>query len=168
AQAARLGPGTEPGVTLGPVQNLPQYERVKQLIAATRAAGHRFLTGGDLPDGPGYFIPPTVVDNPPDDARVVVEEPFGPIVPLLRFADVDEVVRRANDSPYGLGASVWSSDATKARAIGARLQAGTVWINNVHLLDPLAPFAGHKQSGIGIENGLEGLLEFTAVQTLVG
>ncbi|MDM0103430.1 aldehyde dehydrogenase family protein [Variovorax sp. J22R24] len=168
AKATPMGPGTKEGVMLGPVQNRPQYERVKELIAATRDAGHRFLAGGEVPDGPGYFIPPAVVDNPPDDARVVVEEPFGPIVPLLRFSDVDEVVRRANDSEFGLGGSVWSSDVAQARAIGARLEVGTVWINSVHLLDPQSPFAGRKQSGIGVENGIEGLLEFTTTQTMVG
>ncbi|MEJ8847615.1 aldehyde dehydrogenase family protein [Variovorax rhizosphaerae] len=168
AKAAPMGAGTQEGVMLGPVQNRPQYERVKELIAATRDAGHSFLAGGDVPEGPGYFIPPTVVDNPPDDARVVVEEPFGPIVPLLRFSDVDEVVRRANDSEFGLGGSVWSGDVAQAKAIGARLETGTVWINSVQLLDPLSPFAGRKQSGIGVENGIEGLLEFTAVQTMVG
>jgi aldehyde dehydrogenase (NAD+) len=168
AKAAPMGPGTTEGVVLGPVQNRPQYERVKDLIAATRDAGHTFLAGGDVPEGSGYFIPPTVVDNPPDDARIVVEEPFGPIVPLLRFTDVDDVVRRANDSEFGLGGSVWSNDLAQARAIGARLETGTVWINNVQLLDPLSPFAGRKQSGIGVENGVEGLLEFTAIQTMVG
>ena len=111
-----MGPGTQEGVLLGPVQNRPQYERVKELIAATHAAGHRFLAGGEVSGGPGYFIPPAVVDNPPDDARVVVEEPFGPIVPLLRFSEVDEVVRRANDSEFGLGGSVWSNDLAQARA----------------------------------------------------
>ena len=168
AKAAPMGPGTQEGVMLGPVQNRPQYERVKELIAATRAAGHRFLAGGEVPAGPGYFIPPAVVDNPPDDARVVVEEPFGPIVPLLRFSEVDEVVRRANDSEFGLGGSVWSNDLAQARAIGARLEVGTVWINSVHLLDPQSPFAGRKQSGVGVENGIEGLLEFTTPQTMVG
>lgn len=168
ARAARMGPGLQEGVMLGPVQNRLQYERVKDLIADTRAAGHRFLLGGDVPQGPGYFIPPAVVDNPPDNARVVKEEPFGPIVPLLRYATVDEAVRRANDSEFGLAASVWSRDADQARAVGARLQAGTVWINAIQLLDPMAPFGGRKQSGIGIENGLEGLLEYTAIQTMVG
>ncbi len=100
-------------------------------------------------------------------ARIVLEEPFGPIVPLLRFSDVDEVVRRANDSEFGLGGSVWSGDVEQARAIGARLETGTVWINSVQLLDPLSPFAGRKQSGIGVENGMEGLLEFTSLQTMV-
>ncbi len=168
AKATPMGPGTQEGVVLGPVQNRPQYERVKELIEATREAGHSFLAGGEVPEGPGYFIPPTVVDNPPDDSRIVVEEPFGPIVPLLRFSDVDDVVRRANDSEFGLGASVWSNDLEQARAIGVRLETGTVWINSVQLLDPHAPFAGRKQSGIGVENGIEGLLEYTAIQTTVG
>lgn len=167
AKSARIGSGTDEGVVLGPVQNRLQYERVKELITATRAAGHRFLTGGEIPPGPGYFIPPAVVDNPPDDSRVVVEEPFGPIVPLLRFSGVDEVVRRANQSDFGLGASVWSGDVAQAKAIATRLEVGMVWINQIHLLDPLSPFAGRKQSGIGVENGVEGLSEFTAIQTLV-
>ncbi|WP_213954831.1 MULTISPECIES: aldehyde dehydrogenase family protein [unclassified Variovorax] len=167
AEAARVGNGLDEAVMLGPVQNRLQYERVRELIAATRDAGQRFLTGGSMTDGPGYFIAPTVVDNPPDDARVVVEEPFGPIVPLLRFSGIDEVVRRANATEFGLGASVWSTDIAAARSIGERLEVGTVWINSVHLLDPHAPFAGRKQSGLGIENGPEGLLEFTAIQTMV-
>ncbi|SFM18370.1 aldehyde dehydrogenase family protein [Variovorax sp. OV329] len=166
AGAAKVGPGADERSLIGPVQNRPQYERVKELVEATRAAGHRFIAGGELPAGPGYFIPPTVVDNPPDDARVVVEEPFGPIVPLLRYADVDEAVRRANASEWGLGASVWSQDVAQARAIAGRLQVGTVWINTIHLLNPHAPFAGRKQSGLGVENGVEGLMEFSAPQTL--
>jgi len=166
AAAAPVGPGADERTVIGPVQNRPQYERVKSLIEATRAAGHRFLAGGEMPAGPGYFIPPTVVDNPPDDARVVAEEPFGPIVPLLRYADVDEAVRRANASEYGLGASVWGQDLVQARSVAARLEAGTVWINTIHLLNPHAPFAGRKQSGLGVENGVEGLLEFSTPQTL--
>ena len=168
ASHTKVGSGLQEGVTMGPVQNRPQYERVKELIEASRASGHRFLTGGELPPGPGYFISPTVVDNPPEDSRIVQEEPFGPIVPLLRYASVDEAVQRANASEYGLGASVWSSDAEAARAVAARLEAGTVWINCMHLLDPQVPFAGRKQSGLGAENGLEGLLEYTTVQAFVG
>ena len=88
-------------------------------------------------------------------------------MPLLRFSGVDEVVRRANQSDFGLGASVWSGDVAQAKAIATRLEVGMVWINQIHLLDPLSPFAGRKQSGIGVENGVEGLSEFTAIQTLV-
>lgn len=167
ARNAVLGPGSAPDTTLGPVQNQVQYERVKALIADCRAHGYKFLAGGELPAGPGWFIPATVVDNPPDDARVVVEEPFGPIVPLLRWRELDDVIRRANDSEYGLGASVWSGDIAAARVIARRLEAGTVWINNILLLDPLAPFGGQKQSGLGVENALEGLLEYTQLQTVI-
>ncbi len=166
-QAAPVGSGLDERTVLGPVQNKLQFERVKNLIADTRAAGHRFLTGGEVPEGTGYFIPPAVVDNPPHDSRVVREEPFGPIVPLLRFSDVDEVVRRANDSEFGLAGSVWSADVEQAKAIGARLECGTVCINSASMLDPQAPFAGHKQSGLGVENGIDGLLEFTNAQTMV-
>jgi aldehyde dehydrogenase (NAD+) len=167
AETVRVGPGSDERTVIGPVQNRLQYERVRNLIEDTRAAGHRFLAGGTVPEGPGYFIPPTVVDNPPDDARVVVEEPFGPVVPLLRFSDVDDAVRRANDTEYGLGGSVWSADVEQAKAIAARLETGTVCINTAQVLDPLGPFAGRKQSGLGAENGLEGLLEFTALQVIV-
>jgi acyl-CoA reductase-like NAD-dependent aldehyde dehydrogenase len=168
ARSAVMGPGDAPGTTLGPVQNKVQYERVKELIADCHSNGYRFLAGGQVPEGPGWFIPATVVDNPPDSARVVVEEPFGPIVPLLRWREVDDVVRRANDSEYGLGASVWSTDIKAAKAIASRLEAGTVWINNILLLDPLAPLGGQKQSGLGVENALEGLLEYTQLQTVIG
>ena len=109
----------------------------------------------------GYFLPLTLVDNPPDDARVVVEEPFGPIVPLLRFQTVDEVIARANNTDYGLSGSVWSSDLNLAQAIAHRLDAGTVQINQILQSSPSAPISGHKHSGFGMENGLSGLLEFT-------
>jgi acyl-CoA reductase-like NAD-dependent aldehyde dehydrogenase len=100
-----------------------------------------------------------------EDARIVQEEQFGPVLPLLKFDDVDEAIARANASDYGLGASVWSADTDKALAVGARLQAGTVWINESQHLSPLAAFGGHKQSGLGVEGGLEGLLEYTNAQT---
>lgn len=167
ARQAVMGPGYLPETTLGPVQNRAQYERIKALIADCRAYGYVFLAGGELPEGPGWFIPPTIIDNPPEHARVVVEEPFGPIVPLLRWRDVDDVVRRANASEYGLGATVWGNDLAAARALAVRLEAGTVWINNILVLDPLAPFAGHKQSGMGVENAVEGLHEYTQLQTVI-
>jgi acyl-CoA reductase-like NAD-dependent aldehyde dehydrogenase len=107
-----------------------------------------------------------MVDNPPDDSRVVAEEAFGPVLPLLKFRDVEEVIARANATEFGLGGSIWSADVDQARAIGDRLECGTVWINEIHYQSPFAPFGGHKQSGIGAENGLEGLLEYTNVQTL--
>lgn len=168
AVAARVtvGDGTQQGVQLGPIQNRPQFERVKALIEDSRAAGHDFIIGGEVPDGRGYFIPVTIVDNPPDSSRVVSEEAFGPVLPLLRFDDVEEVVRRANDTPYGLAASIWSGNEGLAAEIAADIEAGTVWINEVQHLTPFAAFAGHKQSGLGVENGVEGLLEYTQAQTI--
>lgn len=166
AEQVRVGDGSEQGVDIGPVQNRQQFERVKQLIADTHAAGHRFLTGGEVPDAPGYFIPVSLVDNPPDSARVVCEEAFGPVLPLLRYHDIDEAIARANACEYGLGGSVWSSNLDRAAAVADRMETGTVWINSAQGLTPFAAFAGHKQSGLGAENGTEGLLEFTVPKTV--
>lgn len=168
AATVRSGPGTEAGVRLGPVQNRPQYDRVLELLRDSREHGHSFATGG-LPqhqDQPGYFVPLTLVDNPPEDSRIVQEEQFGPVLPLLSFDDVEDAVTRANAGEYGLGASVWSADSEAALAVGRLLEAGTVWINEVQHLTPHVTFAGHKQSGLGSESGPEGLLEFTAPRTI--
>ncbi|MFY0478886.1 aldehyde dehydrogenase family protein [Achromobacter marplatensis] len=161
-----VGDGAQPGTGLGPIQNRGQYERVKELIADAHRTGVRFLAGGEVPEGKGYFVPVTILDNPPDDARSVVEEAFGPVLPLLKYRDIDEVVRRANDTEYGLGGSVWSRDVARAQAIARRLETGTVWINHIHVMSPNVAFGGHKQSGVGVENALDGLLEYTNVQTV--
>lgn len=166
AQTVKLGAATEPGVELGPVQNKAQFERLKGLLADCKAQGLKVLAGGEVPDQPGYFFPVTLIDNPPETSRIVQEEPFGPILPLLRFKDIDDAVARANASPYGLGASVWTSDEAQGLAVGRRLQAGTVWVNEIHTITPLKPMAGHKQSGLGVEQGEDGLLEYTLPQTV--
>ena len=169
AATVQVGPGDRQGVGMGPLQNAKQYERIKTMIADARAQGLSFLTGGDVPQqqGGGYFLPPTIVDRPPDDAAVVTEEAFGPIVPLLSWRDEDDVVARANASEYGLAASVWSRDEKAARRIADRLESGTVWINTVHHLSPNVPFSGHKESGLGAENGEAGLLAYTNTKTVV-
>lgn len=166
AKTVTVGDGSMQGVDLGPIQNKMQFEKVKNLLDDARAKGHRFLLGGEVSEGPGYFIPVSIIDNPPEDARVVVEEAFGPVLPLLKFDDIDDVVRRANDSDAGLGGSVWAADVDKAREVGGRLQTGTVWINEMFAFSPHAPFSGHKQSGVGVEHGVQGLLEFTNTQTI--
>lgn len=166
AQETRVGPGDMEGVQLGPLQNRRQFERLKALLEDTRSAGYRILAGGDVAERSGYFFPVTLVDNPPDSARVVREEPFGPILPLLKFRDVDDAIARANDSEYGLGGSVWGRDAEAAMQVALRLNTGTVWVNQIHTLGPHKPMAGHKQSGVGIENGVEGLLEYTVPRTV--
>ena len=166
AKTVQVGDGALPQTQLGPIQNRMQFEKLKNLLADAKANKLRFLLGGDIPDQPGYLVPITLIDNPPDDSRVVREEAFGPVLPLLKFKDVDEVVARANDTESGLAASVWSRDVEAARQVAERIDAGTVWINEIHTFSPHVAFGGRKQSGIGIENALEGLAEYTAVQTL--
>lgn len=167
ARTVKMGNGADEDTQLGPVQNAAQFARVVDLIDDSKAKGYRLLLGGEVDrDAPGYFIPVTIVDNPPEDSRIVQEEPFGPILPLLRFEQVDDAIARANSSEYGLAGSVWSKDIDAARSVAERLETGTVWINEVQHLSPFQPFAGHKQSGIGVENGLPGLLEYTVPQTI--
>lgn len=166
AENAKLGDGLKEGTDIGPLQNRKQFERVRDLIADARQTGLRFLTGGTVPEGKGYFVPITIIDNPPEDSRVVVEEAFGPVLPLLKFNDIDDVVRRANSSNYGLAGSIWTSDPERGAALAHRLETGTVWVNETQYVMPWIPFGGHKQSGIGVENGADGLLEYTNAQTI--
>ncbi len=166
ARTVRVGDGSEQGTQIGPVQNKAQYQRVLDLIADAKARGYKFLIGGEKSEGPGYFVPITILDNPPEDARIVQEEQFGPVLPLMSYENLDEVITRANGTSYGLGASIWSRDIERAEALAARLEAGTVWINESQTLSPHAAFGGHKQSGIGVEGGQEGLLEFCQAQTV--
>ncbi len=167
AKTVKVGDGAQQGTQIGPINNRPQYERVLDLIRDAKDNGYTFLMGGEKSDVPGYFVPITILDNPPEDSRIVQEEQFGPVLPLIRFDDIDEVVARANASDYGLGASIWSADEEKAYELAQRIQSGTVWVNETQHLSPLAAFGGMKQSGMGVEGGVEGLLEYTAAQTLV-
>ncbi|KAA0079488.1 aldehyde dehydrogenase family protein [Mycolicibacterium sp. P9-64] len=167
AQTIVVGDGSHRDTDLGPIQNEPQYHKVLEYFDDCRANGYTFALGGDVdPDAPGWFIPVTLVDNPPEHSRLVTEEPFGPILPLLRWTEEDDVVRRANDTPWGLGATVWGTDLERVQRIGERLEAGTVWLNEVHQYSPHQVFGGHKQSGIGAENSLHGLAEYTNHQTI--
>lgn len=166
ARTIKVGIGTDPASFLGPVQNKTQYERVIDLIRDCRDNGYQFALGGMPEDTTGYFVPLTIIDNPPADSRIVREEQFGPVLPLIKFKDIEDAIMQANDSEYGLGATVWSGDADTAAGIASRLQAGSVWVNEAMALSPLIPFAGHKQSGLGCEAGLAGLLEYTALQTI--
>ena len=167
AATVKVGDGAQQGTDLGPIQNRMQFDKLKDLLADAKAQGLHFLAGGEIAEGAGFFVPITIVDNPPEDSRVVREEAFGPVLPLLKFSDIDDVVARANDTDYGLAASVWSRDVAQARAVAKRIEAGTVWINEIHSFSPHVAFGGHKQSGIGIENALEGLAEYTNAQTIV-
>ena len=167
AKRAKVGNGAEQGTDFGPVQNRPQYDRVNDLIADARANGYRFLLGGETETpGKGYFVPLTIIDNPPEHSRIVQEEQFGPVLPLIRFSDIDAVVARANDSELGLGGSVWGPSA-QAEAVAHRLDTGMIWVNEFGSMAPSQPFGGRKQSGFGVENGVAGLLEFTNPHTIV-
>ncbi|MEP1144228.1 MAG: aldehyde dehydrogenase family protein [Henriciella sp.] len=166
AKATKVGDGADQGTNLGPVQNKRQYDRVMDLLDDAKANDLTMLQGAEIPEGGGYFIPVTIVDNPPESARVVQEEAFGPILPMLKFADVDEVIDRANASEYGLAGAVWSKDTDKALEIARRMETGTIWINQNLNLRPDTPFAGHKNSGFGAENGEDGLLEYMVPQAV--
>ncbi|MFS8035494.1 aldehyde dehydrogenase family protein [Xanthobacter sp. AM11] len=167
ARTIKVADGSHQGTDLGPIQNKMQFDKLRNLLADAKAEGQRFLLGGEIEDRKGYFVPVTIVDNPPEDSRVVVEEAFGPVLPLLKFNDLDDVIARANRSEYGLAASIWSKDVAAARKIAERIEAGTVWVNEIHTFSPHVAFGGHKQSGIGIENAIDGLCEYTNAQTLV-
>ncbi|MGW0570306.1 aldehyde dehydrogenase family protein [Streptomyces tauricus] len=167
AEQVRVGDPSAGEVDMGPVSNLRQYETVVSLLWDCQEQDYRFLTGGVPEDGTaGYFVAPTLVDNPPESSRIVREEQFGPVLLLLKYRDIDDAVARANAGEYALGASVWGADAQAAQQVAARLDAGTVWVNEVMHLHPRVPFGGRKQSGLGVESGLAGLLEFTEAQTL--
>ncbi|PTD11455.1 putative aldehyde dehydrogenase FUS7 [Fusarium culmorum] len=164
----KLGDGSEEVTSHGPVQNEMQYNRVKSFFEDIEKQGWKVATGGRFDPEPknGYYITPTVIDNPPEDSRIVVEEPFGPILPLLSWKNEEEVIERANDTRLGLGASVWSADLETAERVAKQLDAGTVWVNTHFDITPMAPFGGHKESGIGAEWGINGLKGMCNVQSL--
>lgn len=128
--------------------------------------GYTLRTAGDGPDGSGYLVAITFVDNPPNDARIVEEAQFGPVLPIMKFSLVDEAVACANASDYGLAGSVWSKDEKAALAIAERLETGTVRGNEALHMTPFTSFGGHKQSGMGVENGIDGMLEYSDPQTI--
>ncbi|MEA3179666.1 MAG: hypothetical protein QOI59_3189 [Gammaproteobacteria bacterium] len=159
ARSARVGDGLDPQSQMGPIQNRKQYERVVELLADTRRTGARILAGGEVPAGGGYFMTPTIVANIAEDSRLVQEEQFGPIVPVLKFTDEDDAVRRANDTRFGLAGSVWSRDPERAAAIAARLEVGTAWVNQHRATSATVPFGGAKESGMGRQYSELGLKE---------
>ncbi|SEQ63352.1 Acyl-CoA reductase [Pseudomonas sp. NFACC02] len=166
AERQVVGDGLEPGVNFGPVQNLDQLQLVDDLIADARAQGARVLCGGARLDHPGFFYPPTLVADVTDGQRLVDEEQFGPVLPLIAYQDVEDVLRRANAGDMGLGGSVWGPDVEQAQALASRLESGVAWVNCHARIQPNTPFGGSKMSGFGVEFGLEGLLEFTGQQLL--
>ncbi|KAJ8106079.1 hypothetical protein ONZ43_g7182 [Nemania bipapillata] len=150
AESLKLGVGADAFV--GPLSNQFQYERVKELLTDIEKTQLKVATG--------------IIDNPPDDARIVTEEQFGPVIPVMKWTDEADVIRRANNSSAGLGASVWSRDMDQADRIGKQLQAGNIWINCHAEMQPSTPFSGHKQSGLGAEMGIDGLKAYCNIQSV--
>lgn len=165
AEQAVVGDGLEQGTQLGPLQNRMQFEKVKEILADAKQHG-TIIAGGEVPDRPGYFIKPTIVRDITDGTRLVDEEQFGPVLPVIKYSDPEDAVARANASPYGLGGSIWSTDLDKAYALANQMNSGTVWVNKHADLAPNIPFGGAGQSGLGSELGEEGLAEFTQVQVI--
>lgn len=166
ARAVKVGDGMDPTVQIGPIQNRMQFDKVVDILEDTRRLPVRILAGGYALPGEGYFVAPTVVADIHEGTRLVDEEPFGPILPILRYTSVDEAVARANNTRYGLGGSVWTNDVEEGARIAARLEAGTTWVNRHRTPDPFVPFGGAKESGMGREYsalGLKGYMEAQVV-----
>jgi acyl-CoA reductase-like NAD-dependent aldehyde dehydrogenase len=160
ARKAKVGNGLDPDTELGPLQNKMQYDKVVGIIADTKKAGAKFLAGGEIPSGPGYFLPPTLVTDVTDDSRVVQEEQFGPIVPILKFSDIEDAIRRANDTRYGLSGSIWTKDVQRGAELAARLEVGTAWVNQHRATSAFVPFGGAKESGLGRQYSALGLKSY--------
>jgi len=160
AKKAKVGDGLDPSTELGPIQNKMQYDKVVDIIKDTKKSGARFLTGGEIPNGPGYFLTPTLVTDISDDSRLVQEEQFGPIVPILKFSDLEDAIRRANDTRYGLSGSVWTNDVKRGAEIAARLEVGTAWVNQHRATSAFVPFGGAKESGLGRQYSSLGLKSY--------
>ncbi|WP_066285246.1 aldehyde dehydrogenase family protein [Arthrobacter sp. B6] len=169
AAAMPMGVGLDENNVLGPLQNRQQFDIVARLVEAAKESGARVLLGGNPDtDQPGNFYPTTLVADIDNDNPLVAEEQFGPALPIIRYSSVDEAVAKANGLDVGLGASVWSADPAAAREVASRIQAGTVWINAHGMVNPLIPFGGSKQSGYGLEFGVEGLKALGIPQVING
>ena len=165
AQAAVVGDPFDPKVTMGPLSNRPQYERVRALVDSAVAAGGKVVGGQAIP-GPGYFYSPTLVTDVGPDVALVAQEQFGPVLPVMRFKEVADAVRAANATPFGLGGSVWSSNLQAATEVARELDSGSVWVNRHGLVMPDIPFGGTKQSGVGRANGATGVDQYSELKTV--
>jgi succinate-semialdehyde dehydrogenase / glutarate-semialdehyde dehydrogenase len=160
----KMGNGLDDGIALGPLVNAEGRDKVKALVEDAVKRGAKVLTGGTAPDGKGFFYPATVLDNVPDDAAMLNEEIFGPVASIQTFKSEDEVVKRANDTEYGLVAYLYTGDLSRGLRVSERLEFGMIGLNRGLVSDPAAPFGGVKQSGLGREGAHEGLMEFLETQ----
>jgi succinate-semialdehyde dehydrogenase/glutarate-semialdehyde dehydrogenase len=161
ADAIKLGDGLETGTTMGPLANARRLDAMEAIVNDSKSRGAKIVTGGKRRGNQGYFFEPTVITDIPDDSKLMTQEPFGPIAPVVTFKSFDEVVARANSLPFGLAAYAFTSSGQTATAIGDALESGMVAINNVVISTPETPFGGVKESGYGHEGGIEGLEAYT-------
>ena len=145
---------------------LKRNAETKELVADAVDRGARVLVGGERPDGPGHFYPPTVVVDVPEDARMLGAEIFGPVAAIMPFEHEDELVALANDTEYGLAAGVWTQNLARAHRLARRLDAGTIWVNTYRAMSPMSPRQGFKSSGVGIEHGIESMQEYTRLKSV--
>ena len=162
----KVGNGAEPDTLIGPLSNKMQFDKIVELVDDARARGARILAGGETPNGKGYIYPLTIIADATEDMRVVAEEQFGPVLPVIRYSNLDDAIAKANGLEVGLGASAWGNDPEEAAKVARKMVAGTRWVNRHGVLNPTVPMGGVKQSGIGVEFGEEGLREYTTVQIL--
>jgi len=160
ADEAIVGEGLQQGTQIGPLQNAAQYKKAKTFLESAHREG-RVIAGGEVAEGEGYFIRPTIVRDIDDGSMLVDQEQFAPILPIIKFDDVDDALRHTNNSEYGLGGSVWSGDRDRAYAVARQIDSGMVWVNQHLDFGPHIPFGGAKQSGMGMELSIEGLHEFS-------
>ena len=157
AKGLKLGDGLEKGVTMGPLANARRIDAMESFVRDAKDRGGKIATGGERHGNQGYFFEPTVITDVPDDSKIMTQEPFGPLAPVVRFKTLDEVVERANSLPYGLAAYTFTGSAHTANLMGDALQSGMVGVNSIAVSTPETPFGGIKESGYGSEGGLEGL-----------
>ena len=161
-----MGNGMEEGVVLGPVQNQMQFNKVKELVEDAKANGADIIQGGSPIEGNGYFYPITLVGDIDNGSRLVDEEQFGPVLPIIKYKTLEEAIQKANDTDTGLGGSVWGDNLEEAAKVAAKIETGTVWINQHGAIHPMVPFGGVKDSGYGVEFGVEGLKAVTQPQVI--
>jgi phenylacetaldehyde dehydrogenase len=166
AKSIKLGPGLDPQTQMGPLVSKEQQDRVLGYIDSGRKQGASVVVGGGSPGGDGYYVEPTILVNVKPEMRVVREEIFGPVLVAQRFDDVNEIAALANDTEFGLAASVWSKDLSTIHRIVPKIKAGTVWVNCHNFVDPNMPFGGFKQSGIGREHGHYGVELYTEIKSV--
>ncbi|HEV7444712.1 MAG: Succinate semialdehyde dehydrogenase [Gammaproteobacteria bacterium] len=166
ASSIQLGPGLDPKTQMGPLVSREQQERVLGYIESGRKEGATVVAGGETPSSPGFYVKPTVLANVRSDMKVVREEIFGPVLVAQRFEDLDDIAALANDTPYGLAASIWSNDLRAVQRLVPRIRAGTVWVNCHNFVDPNMPFGGFKQSGFGREHGRAVLDLYTELKSV--